>query len=354
MGGTHILNLKAKIKQLPASPGVYLMKDSHGHIIYVGKSKTLKNRVQSYFQNAKGHSKKVEKLVHHLKDFAYILTDTEFEAFMLECQLIKELQPHYNRLMKTPQSYTYITIQKENRIELTNHLDENDSAVYFGPYTSRKTAENAIMGIKEFFKIDCSSQKNTPCLNYSLGKCIGMCFDPSAKEKYRQIVNRIIGLLDGSDTSVLEEMEQAMLTASEQFDFEKAAKLRDVLESLHSLLNKEKVIEFTKENNNIVVIEPMTERMVKLFLIKGNDILFSGTAELNEKLISWMKGKVLDYFTNQAASSHISISKNDIDEAQIIYRYLQSNSCKYLIIPDMWLFPEGQNQLYTALNELAT
>src|SRR5690606_14021615 len=142
------MNLKAKAKKLPSSPGVYLWKDSSGSIIYVGKSKNLKNRVQSYLQDSKNHSKKVEKLVSHLRDFDYILTDTEFEAFMLECKLIKEIRPIYNKLMKNPQSYTYISIQADKelpRIELTNQINENASN--FGPYTSKNTAEKVLSGM---------------------------------------------------------------------------------------------------------------------------------------------------------------------------------------------------------------
>ena len=132
------MNPKEKAKQLPSSPGVYLMKDSYGSIIYVGKSKNLKNRVSSYFQESSTHSNKVIKLVQHLKDFDIIQTDTEFEAFILECKLIKEIQPLYNRLMKNPQSYTYIRIvmdRSSQRIELANRMNEDDGNLYFGPYT---------------------------------------------------------------------------------------------------------------------------------------------------------------------------------------------------------------------------
>jgi excinuclease ABC subunit C len=347
------MNIKDKVKQLPSSPGVYLMKDALESIIYVGKSKNLKNRVQSYFQNSSNHTKKVEKLVHHLKDFDYIVTDTEFEAFMLECKLIKEYQPLYNRMMKRPKAYTYIRIQMEKGIELASEINENDKDFYFGPYTSKRTAEKAIQGLKDFFKIDChhpSSQK--PCLNYSLGMCIGVCFENSALVQHRHIMNRIICLLEGSDTGILEEMRQQMKSASESYDFERAMKIRDYMESINSLLKKEKVIEFTKENKNIVVMEPMNENTIKLFLIKGNKILFSQKASVTEPLSDWVTLKVFEYFDTNSYPSIMEIDKDNIDEAQIVYSYLKNASCKYLIIPDKYLHTKNKYKIDTALNKL--
>ncbi len=261
---------KEKAKQLPSTPGVYLMKDSHGSIIYVGKSKNLKNRVSSYFQHSSQHSNKVVKLVHHLKDFDIIHTDTEFEAFMLECKLIKEIQPLYNRLMKNPRSYTYIKIKMDkscHRIELANEIVEGDHHLYFGPFTSKGITEKAIQGLKEMYKLECnqSTSSNRPCLNYSIGLCMGMCFDSTALEQYHQTINRAIGLLEGTDQSILEEMERMMVVASDEFDFEGAAKIRDRIETLQSLLKKEKIIRFTEENKNIVMVESHWGQQVEVF-----------------------------------------------------------------------------------------
>jgi excinuclease ABC subunit C len=346
------MNIKDKVKQLPSSPGVYLMKDSLGSILYVGKSKNLKNRVQSYFQNSNNHSKKVEKLVHHLKDFDFIVTDTEFEAFMLECKLIKEYQPLYNKLMKSPKSYTYIRIQMEKGLELASEMNENINELYFGPYTSKSMAEKALQGLKDFYKINCnrpSSKK--PCLNFSLGMCIGMCFEKSALVQYRHIIDRIIRLLEGSDESVLEEMKQQMKIASESYEFERAVKIRDDIDSINSLLKKEKVIEFAKENKNIVMIEPLNERLIKLFLIKGNKVLFSQKAKMSEPLGDWAKLKILNYFNIDSHPSTMEIGKENIDEAQIVYSYLKNASCKYMIIPEKWLFTKNHYKIDKALNK---
>ena len=245
------MDLKEKIKKLPPSPGVYLMKDSLNRVIYVGKSKNLKNRVGSYFHNSKSHSPKVVKLVKNLKDFEYILTDTEFEAFMLECKLIKEIKPIYNKQMKSPKSYSYIKIKvNENypSIELTNDVNESDGNIYFGPYTNKNTVERALQGIKEYFKILCTNNsfRASACLNYSLGLCIGICMNDTSRAQYLDIVNKIIELLNGTDKSIVEAIEYTMNQASEKFDFEEAAKYRDYLSAVNYLIGKIKVVHIRK------------------------------------------------------------------------------------------------------------
>ncbi len=355
------MSLKEKVKNLPTSPGVYLMKDSLGSIIYVGKSKNLKSRVGSYFLNSKNHPSKIERLVKNLKDFEYILTDTEFEAFMLECRLIKELKPIYNRQMKTPSSYVYIEINTDNEdtgIRIENNLNKKHSSIYFGPYTSKNTVERAIQGIKEFCKIDCSSssKKNAPCLNYSLGLCIGMCLGGAAAKEYNKIIFKIIELLNGTDMTILEEMKQKMQSASENFDFETAAKYRDYISAIKTLLSKEKVIEFTEGNKNIAVVENLNDSIIKLFLIKGNKVLFNEKHNLDtlssEEIYTKIKSSILNCFKDNELSLTIEISKEDIDETQIIYSYLKSNSCNYIIIPDEWLVSRDYGYIDEAIFNL--
>jgi excinuclease ABC subunit C len=351
------MNLKEKVKSLPSTPGVYLMEDSLGRIIYVGKAKNLKNRVRSYFQNSKAHPQKIKKLKANIKGFDYILTDTEFEAFMLECKLIKELKPIFNKKMKNPQAYTYIVFQKEGdyrKLEITNSL-KKDSNLYFGPFTSKHTVEKAIQGLKELYRISCSnpSNKNTPCLNYSLDLCLGMCFSEGALEQYNDIINKIIALLNGTDTSILEEMKQRMIAASEQFDFETAAKFRDFLDVINFLINKERVIDFTEANKNIAIIEFLTDTTIKLFLIKGNKVLFSEKYKMeNQKikqLLQSIKTNISIYFKIGVPYASIEVSRDDIDEVQIIYSYLKGSTCRYFIIPESWLETENNAKIDEAL-----
>lgn len=344
------MNLTEKVKNLPSSPGVYLMKDSNGSILYVGKSKHLKQRVQSYFQNSKNHSPKIIKLVNHLKDFDYLLTDTEFEAFLLECHLIKELKPIYNTQMKNPHSYAYIVIKRHGKshlIETTNSFKQNDGHLYFGPFTSKNTVEKAVQGLKECFKLDCSSpsHKGTPCLNYTLGFCMGMCFSEKAVEQYNVLIDQIIRLLNGSDQSILKDMEERMAAAAETFQFEKAAKYRDHIHAVKSLLNKEKMIEFTLENKNMAIIEYLSDNSFKLFLIKGKEILYRNKYFLEnediEHLCSIIKESILTYFPQRAGITTKELSRVELDEAQIIYRYIKSSLCSFITIPDKWLTPKN-------------
>ncbi|MEG0774308.1 UvrB/UvrC motif-containing protein [Clostridium sp.] len=355
------MDLKEKVKNLPLCPGVYLMKDSQEEVIYVGKSKSLKNRVGSYFQNFKNRSPKVEKLVMNLKNFDYILTDTEFEAFMLECKLIKEIKPIYNRLMKNPQSYVYIQINMDEvypSIKVTNNINENSGNVHFGPYTRKSTAERAVEGIKDYCKINCSnpSKKNSACINYSLDLCLGMCLGNSATVEYQNIINKIISLLNGNDNRLLKEMEDMMITASEKFDFEVAAKYRDYIDGINVLINKEKVIGFTVENQNIAMIEYLNESTIKFFIIKGNKVLFSEKyhiANVNmEEINQIIKANILFYFNDDSLNDTIEISKNEIDEAHIIYSYLKSNNCRYITFSSKWFADENNMEIDKALKEL--
>ncbi len=338
------------------------MKDSRGSIIYVGKSKSLRNRVQTYFQNSKDHSNKVEKLVKNIKDFEYILTDTEFEALLLECQLIHKLKPMYNSMMKTPKSYTYIVINLNedfSNIQTTSHKNENDGNYYFGPFTSKNTVEKAVRGLKEFLQIDCTytSKRVTPCLNYTLGLCIGMCLGKlDVTNQYHAILTNIIALLNGTDKSILKDMKKKMLYASENFDFEAAAKYRNYIEAITSLLKKEKVIKFTKKNKNIVMIESLDGHTIKLFLIKGDKVLFREKYQLEssnlESLHAQIKSNIITFFNLKTNQSRKEISKDELDHAQIIYSYIKSNNSNFITIPNIWIKSKEHDRIDLAITEL--
>jgi excinuclease ABC subunit C len=354
------LDVKEKAKNLPASPGVYLMLDSNRTIIYVGKSKALKNRVSSYFQNSKAHSPKVIKMVKNLKDFEYIVTDTEFEALLLECKLIREIKPAYNRLMKNTKAYCYIKINimdKYPDIETCKKNDKTDGNIYFGPYTSSNTVNRAIDGIKENCKILCSSnlsKKPSACLNYYLKNCIGMCTADNLTDQYSAIITRIIALLKGEDNSILEEIIIKMNNASEKFDFENATKYRDYISAIKYVLNSAKSVKFSKENENIAVIEPITGNFIKFILLKGNNIIFRNKYDLNnaslEDLKDELKKEILFNFNNNREKTEIGI--DEIDEMNIIFSYLKNeiNNCKYEIISNETL--NNETALYVSLEKL--
>lgn len=358
-----MINLKEKRESLPSSPGIYLMKDSLGNIIYVGKSKNLKSRVNSYFQNSKHQSPKVEKLVKNLKDFEYILTDTEFEAFMLECKLIKEIKPAYNRLMKSSNCYIYIKIKKDAKypdFELSREKHDEDDNLYLGPYTNRNKAELAIEGLKKHCKILCnnSSKNCRACLNYSIGLCIGMYLDNISQHLYMARFDKILNVLKGKDNILLQEMESAMNMAAEKFDFEIAAKYRDYINAINSLANKSDMLNFVKHNKNILLHEYLDDTIFKLFLINGNKVLFSEKYDIQhsdlQELKDQLKSKILFYFNPKKHNSGIKIGSEEIDEAQIIYSYIKSNTndCRHIIIRKKWLGSSYNKDFDTALDKL--
>jgi excinuclease ABC subunit C len=361
MNEATIFDLNEKVQSLPSTPGVYLMKDALGGILYIGKAKNLKKRVQSYFRSSANHTPKIKKLVQHLKDFDYILLDTEFESFMLECQLIKEWKPPYNRVMKNPLSFAYIVIHMNEdfpRFEMTTNPIEKDDDIYFGPFTNLNTVVKGIHGILECFKVLCSnpSQRGRACLNSSIGLCNGLCLGGPALDQYHHIVNRIVALLNGTDKSLIKEINAMMQRASENFDFEMAAKYRDYLNAVHSLTNKEKVIEFTEGNHNIVMVEYLNELTIKLFLIKRTKILFTIKYELGQRNVNEVKEEIraaiLTYFASNGPSLSFEVSRDELDEAQIVYSYLKSNNSRYTIVPDKWITSKKPNGLTKALNEL--
>lgn len=338
------------------------MKDSLDTIIYVGKSKNLRNRVGSYFINSKSHSPKVIKLVKNLKDFDYILTDTEFEALLLECKLIKEIKPTYNRQMKSPRGYCYIKIKMDEKypgIEISNEIDSSDGNLYFGPYTNKNTVEKGLCGIKEHSKILCtnSSRKALGCIKYSMNLCIGMCTASPSEEHYFALVEKVIKLLRGTDFTILEEMEQEMNTAAENLDFEGAAKYRDYIRAVNHLVSTAKIIRFTEANKNIALVEFLNNKEIKFFLIRYNKVLFSERYKLGNLSINEIKHKfksnIIIQFSNVLKSS-VNVGKDEIDEAHIIYNYLKSkeSTCKYIAIPEQWINDRDSLSIDRAVDDL--
>lgn len=341
------MHLEEKIKNLPSYPGVYLMKDSLNSIIYIGKSKNLKSRVSSYFQKSKSHSPKVLKLINHLKDFDFVTTDTEFEALLLECKLIKEIKPLYNRLMKNPKSYCYIALSLSDTypyIKLSREYVKGEGPMYFGPFTNKRKVKKAIFAIKYYLKILCISKptKGMSCLNHSLGLCSGMCLKDYSKEDFIGVFNSIVDIVEGKDKKIVNDLEIEMKSYSSKLDFENAIKFRDYIDAINYVIAKNKVIEFTKENKNILVIEPLDENQFKLFLIKGNLVLFGEKYSCRDfdpmGFKDMIKEKSVEVFYQYRYIS-IDIGRDQIDESQIIYTYLKDKDKTLIstLILDSWV-----------------
>lgn len=254
--------LRKKAMALPLNPGVYIMKNKDKKIIYIGKAKALKNRVSSYFGSHSNHSLKVIRMVENVDDFDYILCDTEFEALVLECSLIKQHMPKYNILLKDDKGYNYIKITKEEfpRIrEAKQMLDDN--ATYIGPFVSTFSVKNAVEETLRIFKLpQCNKKfprdynKSRPCLNGFMGICCAPCNGRITKEEYKSAINDATAFLKGGAKKSVEEMERRMYEYSEAMEFEKAAKLRDRIKAIKNLEEKQKVVSINVPEEDVFAL----------------------------------------------------------------------------------------------------
>ncbi|MDR0314955.1 MAG: excinuclease ABC subunit UvrC [Oscillospiraceae bacterium] len=245
-----IAQLRKKAMGLPQSPGVYIMKNAQGTIIYIGKAKSLKNRVSQYFGSQDRHDIKVLKMVSNVYDFDYILTDSEFEALLLECSLIKQHQPKYNILLKDDKGYHYIRISRDEWRRITAQKQKSDDgAQYIGPYTNAFTVKEALDEARKIFKLrDCSREfprdigKGRPCLNYFISQCSAPCSGKISHKDYEESVDDAISFLKGGSAKSVKEMQARMKELSDDMEFEKAAKLRDRIKAINKMNQKQKVI----------------------------------------------------------------------------------------------------------------
>ncbi|MDE6470287.1 MAG: excinuclease ABC subunit UvrC, partial [Eubacterium sp.] len=254
--------LRKKAMALPLQPGVYIMKNKDKKIIYIGKAKKLKNRVSSYFGSHSNHSLKVIRMVENVDNFDYILCDSEFEALVLECSLIKQHQPKYNILLKDDKGYNYIKITKEEfpRIrECKQMLDDN--ATYIGPYTSNFSVKQAVDETLRIFKLPrCNKKfpkdygKSRPCLNGFMGICSAPCAGRIKQEEYANNVQDAISFLKGGSVKAVREMQEQMLELSENLQFEEAAKLRDRIKAIKNLDEKQKVVSINVPEEDVFAL----------------------------------------------------------------------------------------------------
>lgn len=254
--------LRKKSMSLPLHPGVYLMKNKKGEIIYVGKAKALKNRVSSYFGSQNNHTVKVRKMVDNVDDFDYILCDSEFEALVLECSLIKQHSPKYNILLKDDKGYNYIkVINGEWRNFLAVKQKLNDGAEYIGPYTGSYGITNAVSEAKKLFLIpQCSKQfprdykKSRPCLNYYIGQCAAPCAGKTTRSEHNEAVAAALDFIMNGSGGAIEMLTEQMLKASDELEFEKAAKLRDRINALKKVTEKQKVVAASVEEQDVFAV----------------------------------------------------------------------------------------------------
>lgn len=276
-------SIQSMLKTLPDKPGVYLMRDKTDKVIYVGKAKVLKNRVRQYFQSSKHHSPKVVAMVEHIHRFEYIVTDSETEALMLECNLIKEYRPKYNILLKDDKHYPFLKIeggQEYPKIVMTRKR-ERDHAKYYGPYLNVGVARDTLDLLRKLFGLHACNRefpkefnRGRPCLYYHMKQCPGICTGRVSPEEYRQAVRRAEDFLEGKTGNLTRELTQAMYEASEKMEYEKAAHYRDRIKNIEQLTDKQKMLVNIKhEQDFIAYAQDGEEACVQVFFVRDGKVL---------------------------------------------------------------------------------
>ncbi len=279
-----MFDLQQELKNLPSDPGVYIMHNASDEVIYVGKAKVLKNRVRQYFQKNSSHTPKVRAMVAKIAYFEYIITDSEVEALVLECNLIKKYRPRYNILLKDDKHYPYIKVTLNEpypKIFMTRTLAK-DGAKYFGPYMGTNTIRNMLEIIQKIFlppmcnrKFPEDIGKGRPCLNYHIKTCFAPCVGNVSKEEYRKVFYDICSFLEGKHKDLLKLLQKEMEQASEQLEFEKAALLRDKIRSISALEEKQKIINASHQIDEDIIAFYTADNFgyFEVFFVRGGKLL---------------------------------------------------------------------------------
>ncbi len=279
-----MFDFEDEIKNLPEQPGVYLMHDKDGRVIYVGKAKILKNRVRQYFRKNSNHTPKVLAMVAQVAYFEYIITDSEREALALECNLIKKYKPKYNILLKDDKQYPYIkvSINEPYPRVYSVHRTANDGAKYYGPYMGKGTVKNTLDIIQKLFKPPTCTRrfpqdirKGRPCLNYHINNCIAPCTGNISKEEYRGVFFEICRFLEGRHSELVKELTDEMQQASAAMRYERAAVCRDKIRSIREVMDRQKITNTAKHNDADVIAAAYEGELafIEVFFIRGGRVI---------------------------------------------------------------------------------
>lgn len=323
-----MFDIQEQLKKLPGEPGVYLMKDENDKIIYVGKAISLKNRVRQYFQSSKNHSSKVKSMVKNIKSFEYIITDSELEALILECNLIKKYRPKYNVLLRDDKTYPYIkvTVNEDYPRVLKVRRVLKDKAKYFGPYTNVEAVNDTLDVIRNIYPIrTCNididraiKNKMRPCLNYHIKRCIGPCTGHVSKVEYNKMIEEILLFLSGKEEKLIEILKEKMNKCSMEFNFEEAAIYRDKILNLQEMMQKQKIDVSTDDVNQDIIAMAYNdeEACVQSFFIRHGKVvgrehfILEGTKDSSKEAI-------LSSFVKQFYMKAEYIPKEIIIESEI-------------------------------------
>ncbi len=278
-----------QLRQLPTSPGVYLMKDTEGNIIYVGKAANLRHRIRSYFTARQKLSPKLQRMVARVNDFDFFVTSSEQEALILELNLIKRHRPRYNVRLKDDKTFPYLRIDTNEdwpRVYITRRLEE-DGARYFGPFTSAKSIRQTLKTIKGIFPFRSCSKAITgtdprPCLEYHIGHCLAPCIGAVSKSEYDEVIKQVILFLEGKQEKVVRELEGKMLKAAEALDFEKAALIRDQIQAVNEIIEGQRIATTVRGEQDVIAFaSDKDQAYVQVFFIRSSKLIGRESFVLN-------------------------------------------------------------------------
>lgn len=331
-----MFNIQEELKKLPDKPGVYIMKDDTGTIIYIGKAIVLKNRVRQYFQSSAKLLPKVAAMVSKVAEFEYIVTDSELEALILECNLIKKHKPKFNILLKDDKHYPYlkVTMNEDFPRVIITRKQEKDGARYFGPYSSSYAVKETLEAIKKLFPIKTCNRvlprdigKGRPCLNYHIKQCLGPCMGYVSSEDYKAMMKDICNFLSGKQDDIIQKLQNDMLVAAENMEFEKAAEIRDKINSIKHIGEKQKIISTSLEDQDVIAFaKNPTDSCIQIYFIRGGKLIgrehfiFEGVGDVEseELLTSFVK----QFYSSAAYVPKSILLPEDIDEIKILQSWL--------------------------------
>ena len=328
-----MFNIEEELKKLPNKPGVYVMRDKDDNIIYVGKAVSLRNRVRQYFRK-KDRTARIEKMISLIDHFEYIVVDNEAEALILECNLIKKNRPKFNVLLKDDKTYPYIKIDLKSDypgVFITRRVI-NDGSKYFGPYANPGAAREMVDFIKQKYKIrQCRTlkERTRPCLNYHINRCLAPCMGYVTKEEYRKQINEIIDLLDGKTEKVIKELEKEMKKASEKLDFEQAAYLRDRIQAIERVSEKQKVSNISENNIDVIgIAKSELEICIEIFFVRGSKMIgrehyfYNDLRDMEDSEI--LSGFIKQYYLDNPNIPNKIMIREELEEKEALEQWLST------------------------------
>lgn len=331
-----MFDIKEELKKLPDTPGVYMHKDKLGQVIYVGKAISLRNRVRQYFQSLTNQSPKVRSMVANIAEFEYIKCQTEMEALILECNLIKKYAPKYNVLLRDDKTYPYIkvTVSEEFPRVVKTRTVKKDGSKYFGPYSDAGAVNDTIEILNKIFKLKrCSAVKfpegQRPCLNYHIEDCRGICAGMADREEYAACIEQVLEFLAGKQKRVLDYLQKSMKKAAEALDFEEAARLRDSLVKVKALKETQRVTMTSGKDMDVIIpIGKGEKSSVVLFPVRGGKLsgreIFSMQAQGEDDYDSVVGQFIKQYYSQWLSMPPEIVLPRPLAESRLIEEYLQN------------------------------